>query len=56
MNASLKLICIIVPTVFLILDGFIVSDLGNYEFIGTVSLGKLSIFFTLLCKSLTVSG
>ena len=56
MNASLKLICIIVPTVFLILDGFIVSDLGNYEFIGTVSLGKLSIFFTLLCVGLLVNS
>ena len=56
MNASIKIICILTPTIFLITNGFIVSDLGNYEFIGTIPLGKQSVFFTLLCVGLLVNS
>tara|TARA_Y100000389_G_scaffold103478_1_gene100391 strand:+ start:2086 stop:3087 length:1002 start_codon:yes stop_codon:yes gene_type:complete len=56
MKASIKLICILTPTIFLIINGFVVSDLGDYEFIGTIHLGKLSVFFTLLCVGLLVNS
>lgn len=56
MHASIKLVCIIFPSIFLILNGFELKDLGYYEYIGTLSLGKFSIIFTLLSVGLLINS
>ncbi len=56
LSASIKIICIFFPVFFLIFNGFELKSLGDYEIIGSLGLGKLSIFFTLLSVGLLINA
>ncbi len=56
LNFNIKLICIIIPSIFLILNGFELNTLGDYEYIGTINLGKFNIIFTLLAVGLLINA
>lgn len=56
LNASIKIICIFFPVIFLIFNGFELKSLGDYEIIGSIGLGKLSIIFTLLSVGLLINA
>ena len=43
LNPSIKIIFILIPSVYLILNDIQINDLGNYEYIGVISLGKFQI-------------
>jgi UDP-GlcNAc:undecaprenyl-phosphate GlcNAc-1-phosphate transferase len=53
---STKLTLIFFPSIYLILNGFELSDLGKYEYINVIQLGKLSIIFTLLAVALLINA
>ena len=48
LNPSIKILFIIIPSVYLILNGINIYDLGNYEYIGILSLGKFQLPFLIL--------
>lgn len=56
LNPGMKMILIILPIVYLIFDGHVVKDLGNYNYIGLLQLGKFSIIFTLLAAGLLINS
>ena len=56
LSASIKIICIFFPVIFLIFNGFELKSLGDYEIIGSIGLGKLSIIFTLLSVGLLINA
>ena len=58
LNPATKLIFIFIPTIFLVLtvDNFILKDIGYYEEIGWVMLGKFSFIFTVLCVVLLINS
>ena len=53
---STKLILLFLPSIYLILNGFELSDLGKYEYIDFLKLGKLSIIFTLFSVMLLINS
>ena len=53
---GIKLIMIVVPSTYLILNGFILNDLGNYNSIGLIDLGKFGIIFTFLAVGLLINS
>ena len=55
LSVNIKLICIIIPSIFLILNGFELKNLGSYKYIGILGLGKFDIIFTLLSVGLLIS-
>tara|TARA_A100001234_G_scaffold42065_1_gene34358 strand:+ start:603 stop:1604 length:1002 start_codon:yes stop_codon:yes gene_type:complete len=56
LKPSTKIILILMPCVYLILHGFELTDLGKYEIIEIIYLGKFSFFFTLLASILLINA
>lgn len=53
-GVKLTLLCI--PTLILIYQGYVLNDLGNYEIVGLINLGKLNFIFTLFCVGLLINA
>ena len=56
LNPSNKILLIIIPSIYLILNGVSISDLGQYEYIGKLELGKFEIPFLLLAVGLLINA
>jgi len=56
LNPSSKIISLIIPTLYLILNGISISDLGQYEHLGNIELGKFRIPFLLLAIGLLINA
>ena len=56
LNPSSKIVFIIIPSVYLILNGISISDLGQYEYLGSIELGKFKIPFLLLAIGLLINA
>ena len=56
LNPSIKILFIIIPSVYLILNGINIYDLGNYEYIGILSLGKFQLPFLILATGLLINA
>lgn len=55
-NSITKLLFIILSSYLLISDGMILNNLGYYNFIGLVDLGKFGLIFTLLATGLLINS
>jgi len=53
---SMKLMLILLPSSYLVFNGFELTDIGIYEYIGFLYLGKFSIIFTLLSVLLLINS
>tara|TARA_B100001057_G_scaffold500965_1_gene619305 strand:+ start:3217 stop:4218 length:1002 start_codon:yes stop_codon:yes gene_type:complete len=51
-----KIVLTLFPVSYLILNGFNLTDLGKYEYIGLIKLGKFSIIFTILSVMLLMNA
>lgn len=51
-----KIFIILIPSAYLIYNGFFISDLGKYELIGPIYLGKFEIPFIILAIGLLVNA
>tara|TARA_B110000444_G_scaffold261134_1_gene311302 strand:- start:1331 stop:2284 length:954 start_codon:yes stop_codon:yes gene_type:complete len=56
LKPSLKIIFLSLPSGYLIFNGLELTDLGTYEHIGKIELGKLSIIFTFLAVLLLINS
>jgi UDP-GlcNAc:undecaprenyl-phosphate GlcNAc-1-phosphate transferase len=56
LNPSSKIILMIIPSIYLILNGISISDLGHYEYLGNLELGKFKIPFLLLAIGLLINA
>ena len=56
LSPSVKLLYKSFPILYLMLNGYDLKDLGSYEFIGTINLGKFSILFTFLACLLLINS
>jgi UDP-GlcNAc:undecaprenyl-phosphate/decaprenyl-phosphate GlcNAc-1-phosphate transferase len=56
LNPSIKILFIIIPSIYLILNGISIYDLGNYEYIGILSLGKFQLPFLILSTGLLINA
>ncbi len=56
LNPSIKIIFIIVPSTYLILNGINIYDLGNYEHLGILGLGKFQLPFLILATGLLINA
>jgi UDP-GlcNAc:undecaprenyl-phosphate GlcNAc-1-phosphate transferase len=56
LNPSSKILLIIIPSIYLILNGISISDLGEYEYLGNLELGKFKIPFLLLAIGLLINA
>ena len=56
LNPSSKIILVIIPSIYLILNGISISDLGQYEYLGNLELGKFKIPFLLLAIGLLINA
>ena len=56
LNPSSKIVLLIIPSVYLILNGISISDLGQYEHLGNLELGKFRIPFLLLAIGLLINA
>ena len=56
LNPSSKIVLIIIPSIYLILNGISISDLGQYEYLGKLELGKFKIPFLLLAIGLLINA
>ena len=57
LNPSIKLILISLPSAYLIISGnFIITNLGNYDLLGALLLGKVGIIFTFLSVILLINS
>ncbi len=56
LNPSIKITFIIIPSAYLILNGINITDLGNYEYIGTLNLGKFQLPFLILATGLLINA
>ena len=56
LNPSNKILLIIIPSIYLILKGISISDLGQYEYLGSLELGKFKIPFLLLAIGLLINA
>jgi UDP-GlcNAc:undecaprenyl-phosphate GlcNAc-1-phosphate transferase len=56
MKPSTKFFLMLFPTSYLILNGFTLTNLGKYEFINMLELGKASIPFTFLAVMLLINA
>ena len=56
LNPSVKIIFIIVPSAYLILKGINIYDLGNYEYLGILGLGKFQLPFLILATGLLINA
>ena len=56
LNPSSKIVLLIIPSIYLILNGISISDLGQYEYLGNLELGKFKIPFLLLAIGLLINA
>ncbi len=56
LNPSSKIVLIIIPSIYLIFNGISISDLGQYEYLGNLKLGKFQIPFLLLAIGLLINA
>ena len=56
LSPSSKIVLISIPSFYLILNGISISNLGNYEIIGVLQLGKFEIPFLLLAIGLLINA
>ena len=56
LNPSTKIVLIIIPSLYLILNNIRIDDLGDYEYIGLLSLGKFQIPFLILASGLLINS
>ena len=56
LNPSNKILLILIPSIYLILNGISIDDLGHYEFLGNIELGKFKIPFLLLAIGLLINA
>ena len=56
LNPSTKILFLIFPSIYLILNDINISDLGKYEYIGIIELGKFKIPFLLLSIGLLINA
>ena len=56
LNPSIKIIFIIIPSAHLILSGININNLGNYEYIGLLNLGKFQLPFLILATGLLINA
>ena len=56
LNPSTKIIFLTIPTIYLIFNGMLINDLGRYEIIGLISLGKFKIPFLILAIGLLINA
>lgn len=56
MKPTSKLTLLIFPSVYLIMNGFELNNLGDYEYLGVIQLGKFSTIFTLLAVVLLINS
>jgi UDP-GlcNAc:undecaprenyl-phosphate/decaprenyl-phosphate GlcNAc-1-phosphate transferase len=56
LSPSIKLILISLPTIYLITNGYKVTDLGTYEYVGKISLGQFYFIFTLFSVGLLTNS
>jgi UDP-GlcNAc:undecaprenyl-phosphate GlcNAc-1-phosphate transferase len=56
LNPAIKIILIIIPCVFLIFNGIKIENLGSYEYIGVLNLGKFQIPFLILALGLLINA
>ena len=52
----IKIILMLFPTTYLILNGFELNELGTYEYLGKIELGKFSFLFTILAVLLLINS
>lgn len=55
-NPITKLTLLFFPSCYLILNGFKITNLGNYEYIDFIELGEFSLIFTLLAVMLLINA
>ena len=51
-----KLIIIFIPSIYLLNNGISITDIGEYEYIGLINLGKFSIPFLVLAIGLLINA
>ena len=56
LTPGVKLCLILLPILILVFEGYFLKNLGSYEFIGEVRLGKFSYIFTLLAIGLLINS
>lgn len=56
LSPGIKLFLTFFPILYLVQSGFVLENLGVYEFIGKVELGKLSFLFTILACGLLMNS
>ena len=56
LNPSIKTIFILAPSLYLILNDISITNLGNYEYIGVIGLGKFQIPFLILAIGLLINA
>ena len=56
LKPSNKVLFIIIPSAYLILNGINIDNLGNYEYIGFINLGKFQIPFLILATGLLINA
>lgn len=56
LSPSVKLLIIYLPTAFLIFKDYNLTDLGSYEYLGYINLGKFGLIFTLLACGLLINS
>ncbi len=56
LSPSSKILFTIIPSAYLILNGINIKDLGNYEYIGTLNLGKFQLPFLILASGLLINA
>jgi len=56
LSPIIKLILISLPTIYLITDGYEVTDLGTYEYLGKISIGQFHFMFTLFAVGLLTNS
>ena len=55
-NTGVKFCFIAIPIIYLMINGFTLQNLGEYEKIGLLNLGKFSSIFTFLAVGLLVNS
>ena len=56
MSPSTKFFLMIFPVGYLVMNGFTLTNLGEYEYINSIELGKVAIPFTILAVMLLVNA
>ncbi len=56
LSPYIKIIFIIIPTLYLIFSGIKIENIGIYEFIGVLNLGKFQIPFLILSTTLLINA